>query len=67
MIEQLPDGRVAIRFTKTDGIYTLSDAIVGDKADIAALSEADIANIQQNRWEKWYAVVTSPPEDVVDG
>ena len=67
MIERLLDGRVAIRFTKTDGVYTLSDAIVGSEAEISALTDAEIAEIQQNRWDKWYAVVTSPPEDVVDG
>jgi hypothetical protein len=64
-ITQLPDGRVHIEFERTDGTYTLKDAIVVSQAQYDAMTPADIEAIEQKRWDEWIAIVTYvPPEPV---
>lgn len=50
---------IKIDFEKTDGTYTLRDAIV--LPDDHTLTEAEIEAIKQQRWDNWIAIITAPP------
>lgn len=59
------DGYVTIEFEKTDGTYTLVDAIVVTDAEYAALTQADIEAMEQKRFDDWLAIITAPePEPI---
>lgn len=60
------DGYVSIEFEKTDGTYTLVDAIVVTEAEYAQLTEADIDAMEQKRWEDWLAIVTAPQPEIIE-
>lgn len=49
---------VKIDFTKTDGTYTLQDALY--LPDDHTLTETDIEAMQQERFDNWLAVITAP-------
>lgn len=54
---------VKIDFQKTDGVYTLQDAL--HLEDDHAFSEADIEAMKQQRFDNWMAVITTPtPEEI---
>ena len=55
---------IKIDFTKTDGIYTLRDAL--HLPDDHTLTDADIEAMKQERFDKWVAVITAPEVPVVD-
>ena len=49
---------VKIDFEKTDGVYTLQDAL--HLPDDHALSESDIEAMKQERFDNWLLVLTTP-------
>ena len=61
------DGYVTIKFERTDGTYTLVDAIVVTDAEYAKLTPADIEAMEQKRFDDWLAIVTAHNEEIVEG
>jgi hypothetical protein len=55
---------IKIDFTKTDGTYTLQDAI--HLPEDHQLTEAEIEAIKQERFDNWVAIITAPEEPPVD-
>lgn len=55
---------IKIDFTKTDGTYTLQDAIY--LPDDHALTDADIEVMKQTRFDNWVAIITAPDVPVTD-
>lgn len=53
---------IKIDFTKTDGVYTLQDAL--HLPDDHTLTDADIEAMQQERFDRWVAVITAPDTQV---
>ena len=49
---------IKIDFTKTDGVYTLQDALY--LPDDHTLTETDIEAMKQQRFDNWLAVITAP-------
>ena len=49
---------VRIDFTKTDGIYTLQDALY--LPDDNQLSDSEIEALKQERFDNWVAVLLTP-------
>ena len=65
-IIQLEDGRIKINFTKSNEQYSFSDALHFTKAEYEALTEQDIENLKQQRFDNWYSIITYvPPEEQV--
>ena len=56
------DGLASIPFEVTQHGYTLRDAIVGTPEYINSLTPAQIEQIKQERFDKWYAIITAVPE-----
>jgi len=52
-----------IDFTKTDGIYSFSDALYLD--DDHTFTDDEIQAMKQQRVDNWIAVVTAPPVEEV--
>ena len=50
---------IKIDFEMTDGTYTLRDAIT--LPDNHTLTQEEIEQIKQSRWQDWIKMVTSPP------
>ena len=50
---------LTIDFEKSDGTYTLKDAII--LPDDHGLTDAEIEAIKQKRFDDWLAIVTAPP------
>ena len=50
---------IKIDFTKTDGTYTLQDALY--LADDNTLTDIEIEAMKQARFDNWVAVITAPP------
>jgi hypothetical protein len=61
---------INIPFIKTDGVYTLSDALNLTQAEIDALGEDGLEAMKQERFENWVAFITAPvpeqPEEIVE-
>lgn len=67
----MADLLINIPFTKTDGIYTLNDALNLTQAEIDALGDAGLEAMKQERFDNWVAVITAPvpdpvPEEIVE-
>lgn len=63
-VEQVIDlgnGQVKIDFKKTDGTYTLQDAIYFSKEQYDSMTETDIEAEKTRRFENWLAIITAPP------
>jgi hypothetical protein len=60
----LDNGMLAIQFSITKNNYTYNDAIVGNADYIKALTPDEIEAIQTQRFDKWYAVITTPNDEV---
>jgi len=56
---------MVINFEISQDGYTLKDAIVLE--DNHTLTEAEIETMKQKRFNDWYAIVTAPSEEVVEG
>lgn len=54
---------IKIDFERTDGTYTLRDAIV--LPDTHKLTSEEIEQIKEDRWNNWITMITTPPVDVV--
>lgn len=54
---------IKIDFERTDGTYTLRDAIV--LPDNHTLTTEEIEQIKEDRWNNWITMITTPPVDVV--
>lgn len=63
----LPNGMVSVTFSATDGVYTLTDAIVVLQDQYDSMTPADIQAEEQRRWDEWIDIVNSPEEVIVDG
>lgn len=66
----MADPLINIPFTKTDGIYTLNDALNLTQAEIDALSDAGLEAMKQERFDNWVAFITAPvpeTEEQADG
>lgn len=48
-------------FERTDGILTLKDAICLTQGQWDAITDEELAAMQDRRWLNWIAVVTAPP------
>jgi len=59
------DGYVTIQFEKTDGTYTLVDAIVLTQEEYDNTTPEQIEAMEQVRWDNWYAIVTAPSEEPI--
>lgn len=61
---------INIPFIKTDGVYTLRDALNLTQAEIDALGDAGLEALKQERFDNWVAFITAPvpdqPEEVVE-
>lgn len=57
---------INIPFTKTDGVYTLQDALNLTQTEIDTLGEIGLEAMKQQRFDNWIAVITAPAtEDVI--
>ena len=54
---------LTIDFEKSDGTYTLKDAII--LPDDHGLTDVEIEAIKQKRFDDWLAIVTAPPVEEV--
>jgi len=57
------EGYVTINFERTDGTYTLVDAVVLTEAEYNNTTPEQIEAMEQVRWDNWYAIVTAPSEE----
>lgn len=66
----MADPLINIPFIKTDGAYTLNDALNLTQAEIDALGDAGLEAMKQERFDNWVAFITAPvpdqPEEVVE-
>jgi hypothetical protein len=62
-IVQLDDGRIADQFQIGDEPYVLHDALVMQPDAYALLTPDEIQAMKQQRYDRWYAVVTAPSVD----
>ena len=51
---------INIPFSKTNGVYTLQDALNLTQEQIDELGEAGLEAMKQERFDNWYAIVTAP-------
>lgn len=54
-----------LNFEITQNGYTLKDAIV--LHDDHTFTDAEIEAMKQKRFDDWYAIVTAPTEEIVEG
>lgn len=54
---------INIPFTKTNGTYTLQDALNLTQEEIDALGEDGMEAMKQQRFDNWLAIVTAPAPD----
>jgi hypothetical protein len=63
----LENGMISIPFTRTDGQYTLQDAIILTTTEFESLSEADILAMQDLRFSNWVSFLitasNAPPQE----
>lgn len=60
-----PDDSMSIDFVATYDGYELRDAIVGTSEYINSLTAEEINTIEVDRFNTWYAIVTTPADDPV--
>lgn len=61
----LDNGMVSINFVASDGVNTLSDAIVLHPEIFASWTTQDTEAEQQRRWSNWLSAI-SPSEESID-
>ena len=59
----LDGGRVKINFTKSNEKYSFSDALHFTQQEYDSLTEEEIENLKQQRFDKWYAIITYVPTE----
>lgn len=66
----MADPLINIPFIKTDGAYTLRDALNLTQGEIDALGDAGLEAMKQERFDNWVAFITAPvpdqPEEIVE-
>jgi hypothetical protein len=60
-LETLDNGMLRIRFEKTDGKNTFNDALIFSQAEYDALTEHQIEEIKQQRFDNWLAIINYVP------
>jgi len=55
---------ISIQFEMGDEPYIFRDALV--LPEDHTYSDADIETMKQFRYDTWYAIVTAPPEEVIE-
>jgi len=60
-LETLDNGMLRIRFEKTDGKNTFNDALIFSQAEYDALTEQQIEEIKQQRFDNWLAIINYVP------
>ena len=53
---------ISFRFQKGEAPYLYNDALVMTQETYDALTSEQIAALQQERYDRWYAIVTAPSE-----
>ena len=61
----LENGWYQLPFTKTDGEYTLTDAIVVPPEEYAAMTEESFSAMTQKRFDDWVAFMKAAAEETV--
>jgi hypothetical protein len=61
--EILENGWISDRFQIGESPWVFNDAIVMPADQYNALTPDDIAAMKQQRYDKWYAIVTNPPQE----
>ncbi len=63
----ITDDFIKLNFRKTDGVNVLQDAIAMSRDLYESLSESDIEDLKQQRFDKWLASIKAaqdaPPEE----
>ena len=63
----LESGLISVPFTRTNGQYTLQDALVLPRSEFESLSEAEILTMQDERFAAWVAFLieasNAPPRE----
>jgi hypothetical protein len=59
--ETLDNGMIRIRFEKTDGKNSFNDALIFTQAEYDALTEQQIQEMQQQRFDNWLAIINYVP------
>lgn len=62
-IISIADGKVQVIFEKTDGTNTFRDALWFLEEEYVQLNSQQISDMQQERYNNWYAVVTAMPTE----
>lgn len=57
------DGKVQVIFEKTDGTNTFRDALWFSEQEYAVLTKKQIADMQQERYNNWYAIISAMPTE----
>lgn len=55
------DGTVSIKFSATEGPYTLNDAFGVTQEQYNAMTPEQLASELQRRWDNWLETVLAPP------
>ena len=61
--EILENGWISDRFQIGESPWIFNDAIVMPADQYNALTPDEIAAMKQQRYDKWYAIVTNPPQE----
>lgn len=56
---------IQFRYEIGEAPYNYKDALVMTQEEYDALTPEQINTIQQERYDRWYAIVTAPPEPEV--
>lgn len=62
----MADPLINIPFVKTDGVYTLNDALNLTQGEIDALGDDGLEAMKQERFDNWVAFITAPVPDQPD-
>lgn len=57
------DGKVQVIFEKTDGTNTFRDALWFSEAEYGQVTPQQIADMQQERYNNWYAIISAMPTE----
>jgi hypothetical protein len=61
-ITTLEDGRISIPFVRNRDQYIFTDAIILSQEERDAMTEEQLSAIMDQRFERWYQVVTGTGE-----
>jgi hypothetical protein len=63
MITELDNGFISDSFEIEQNGYTFSDALVMLQEEYDTLSNAEISELKQQRFDNWYAIITAIPDE----